>query len=286
MAGLPDDQRAALVLTQFGDVSHAEIARALGCPREKVKALVFQARDSLATARVARDTPCAEIREQLATRHGGALRRTVLRRHLRECKGCRGFRDSVRAQRRNLRLLLPLAPVGGLKRALISTLFGPGGGVTGGAAVSAGGLTGTGLVATALATVAIPAPPPSRWPWPHPATRANRRTKYRRQQESPSHQRLRLHQHNAWLQAVPVRWTPPSVAPASRNRDDNDPLASPKSAVPDRAAQASSRTEADAARTSQSSRAVRAPKRQPGAQPGRTTERAPSDAAAQAVARQ
>jgi RNA polymerase sigma factor (sigma-70 family) len=34
VAHLPEDQRAALVLAELGDVSHDEIARILGCPRE------------------------------------------------------------------------------------------------------------------------------------------------------------------------------------------------------------------------------------------------------------
>src|SRR6476646_426852 len=64
---LPDDQRAALVLFELGDESHEQIAAVLGVRREKVKALVFQAREALLRARTARETPCAEIREQLAT---------------------------------------------------------------------------------------------------------------------------------------------------------------------------------------------------------------------------
>ena len=68
---LPDDQRAALVLFELGDESHEQIAAVLGVRREKVKALVFQAREALMRARDARETPCVEIREQLATRAAG-----------------------------------------------------------------------------------------------------------------------------------------------------------------------------------------------------------------------
>jgi RNA polymerase sigma factor (sigma-70 family) len=89
MRRLPEDQRAALVLAELDSLSHEEIGEALGVPREKVKALVFQARESLVASRNARETDCAEIREQLATQRGGALRRGNLRRHLRECAGCR-----------------------------------------------------------------------------------------------------------------------------------------------------------------------------------------------------
>jgi hypothetical protein len=122
-----------------------------------VKALVFQARASLTAGRAARETSCAEIQEQLRTLRGGALRRTVLRRHLRECPSCRAFRETVRIRRRQLGLLLPVAPMIGLKRAVLGALFGSGGGGAGGAALTAGALSGAGLAATALVIVAIPA---------------------------------------------------------------------------------------------------------------------------------
>jgi RNA polymerase sigma factor (sigma-70 family) len=160
VAQLPDDQRAALVLAELGDVSHEEIARILVCPREKVKALVFQARSSLVASRDARETPCADIREQLANLRGGALRRTTLRRHLRDCPSCRAFREQVRVQRRALGLLLPVAPGVGLKRMVLGGVFGSGAGGAGGAggaAVTAAGLNFGGLAAAALVIVAIPA---------------------------------------------------------------------------------------------------------------------------------
>ena len=69
----------------------------LDVPRPKVKALVFQARESLLANRTARETDCAEIRRQLATERGAALRRGNLRRHLHDCSGCREYRAHVRA---------------------------------------------------------------------------------------------------------------------------------------------------------------------------------------------
>ncbi|MBW3652744.1 MAG: RNA polymerase sigma factor, partial [Actinobacteria bacterium] len=72
---LPEDQRAALVLAELEALSHKEIADILGVPPSKVKALVFQARESLMIRRQARDTSCGEIREQLSVLRGGALRR-------------------------------------------------------------------------------------------------------------------------------------------------------------------------------------------------------------------
>src|SRR5215208_617652 len=66
---LPEEQRAALVLAELGDLSHEEIAVALGVRTAKVKALIFQAREALVARRAARETDCTAIREQLATLH-------------------------------------------------------------------------------------------------------------------------------------------------------------------------------------------------------------------------
>ena len=140
---LPEDQRAALVLAELGSLSHEDIADVVGCPRSKVKALVFQARRSLAASRLARETPCSDVREQLATLAGGALRRGPLRRHLRECPGCREFEAEVRRQRRTMAALLPVIPSAGLKSAILTEL-GIGGG--GAAAAGAGALGGLGTV--------------------------------------------------------------------------------------------------------------------------------------------
>jgi RNA polymerase sigma factor (sigma-70 family) len=106
---LPDDQRAAIALTELGALSHREVAMALGVPTNKVKALVFQARESLTAMRAARDTDCSVIREQLQTLRGGALRRGNLRRHLHDCPACREFRDGLVHRRDELAVI----PAGG-----------------------------------------------------------------------------------------------------------------------------------------------------------------------------
>ena len=136
---LPDEQRAALVLAEIDALSHEQIGEALGIPREKVKALVFQARESLVASRAARDTACADIREQLANGRGGALRRSNLRRHLRECAGCRDFRKLVERQRRQLAALIPVIPTVALKQGVLTGSVGAGAGT---------GFAGGGLLAT------------------------------------------------------------------------------------------------------------------------------------------
>jgi RNA polymerase sigma factor (sigma-70 family) len=157
---LPDDQREALVLAELGALGHDHIADVIGCPKEKVKALVFQARSSLSASREARETPCAQIREELATRRGGALRRSHLRRHLRDCPGCRHFRSEVERQRKAMALLLPVAPTAALKQTVLAGTLGgsAAAGAAGGSGLLAGGLGALatkGAAAKAVAIIAI-----------------------------------------------------------------------------------------------------------------------------------
>lgn len=180
LARLPEQQRAALVLCELGALSHDEVALALGVRRDKVKALVFQARESLAGWRQARTADCGEIREQLATLRGAALRRGPLRRHLDTCPGCREFRDEVRRQREMMAVLLPVVPSVALKAKVLGAVAAGGSGLAGagagvgagagtlaaaggagaGAGAAAGGLlagAGGGLAAKVLAVAAVAA---------------------------------------------------------------------------------------------------------------------------------
>jgi RNA polymerase sigma factor (sigma-70 family) len=148
---LPDEQRAALLLAEVGDLSHAEVAGVLGCEVPRVKALVFRARSALIARREARETPCEQVREQLATLRGGSLRRTELRLHLRDCPGCRAYREQVKQQRRMLAAALPVAPTLGLKTSVLAAAGIGGGSAGGGAAAGLAGAVGS----TTLAKVAL-----------------------------------------------------------------------------------------------------------------------------------
>jgi RNA polymerase sigma factor (sigma-70 family) len=137
---LPEDQRAALLLSEAGDLSHAEVAGVLGCEVANVKALVFRARSGLIQRRDARETACAEIREQLANLRGSSLRRNGLRHHLRSCAGCRDYREQVGHQRRMLAAALPVVPSLDLRSSVLAA-SGLGGG-SAGAGLAAGVSTG------------------------------------------------------------------------------------------------------------------------------------------------
>jgi RNA polymerase sigma factor (sigma-70 family) len=154
---LPDDQRAALVLFELGDHSHDEIAAVLGVRREKVKALVFQARSALLRARKARDASCVEIREQLASLLGGLPKRGIVRAHVDRCEACTAFQHEVRRQRSAIAAILPVVPTAGLKASVLGFALGGGGGAAAltGATVGGGGAAaGGGVVALGTAGVA------------------------------------------------------------------------------------------------------------------------------------
>ena len=141
---LAEDQRAALVLAELGDLSHNEIGAVLGCPPKKVKALVFQAREALVADRDARCIPCTQIRGLLETATASMLRRASLRRHLRQCPPCEAYRLAVSGGRGGLGALLPVAPTAGLKAAVLGAA-GLGGGESASAAVAmAGAASGAG----------------------------------------------------------------------------------------------------------------------------------------------
>ena len=57
LGDLPENQRAALLLTELEDLSHAEAATVLDCEPSQVKGLVFRAREGLIERRDARSAP-------------------------------------------------------------------------------------------------------------------------------------------------------------------------------------------------------------------------------------
>ena len=149
----------SLVLAEMDALTHEQIGEVLGVSREKVKALVFQAREALIASRSARETDCEEIREQLATARGGALRRGTLRRHLSECPGCRDYRREIQHQRRRIAAILPVAPTLALKEGILVATVGGAAAGAGGVAAGGGLLAGTsalkGLGAKALVTAVV-----------------------------------------------------------------------------------------------------------------------------------
>ena len=131
---LPLEQRESLLLSELGELPHTAVAQVLGCEVARVKSLVFRARSALIAGRKARAKPCDEVREQLANLRGGALRRNELRLHLRDCSGCREYRDEVRRQRELLAAALPVSPGSGFELSVLAAAgIGGAGAAVGGA---------------------------------------------------------------------------------------------------------------------------------------------------------
>ena len=164
---LPDDQRAALVLFELGDYSHAEIASVLDVRRENVKALIFQAREGLMRGRTARESPCSEVRERMASARGKIPARGQVRAHIDRCAPCRAYEHEVHRQRSALALIIPIALSGKLKASVLSSaahgsagaasVAGAGGGTAAAAGAGTGtaGFAGASAVGSASATGAV-----------------------------------------------------------------------------------------------------------------------------------
>ena len=164
---LPDDQRAALVLFELGDYSHAEIASVLDVRCENVKALIFQAREGLMRGRTARESPCSEVRERMASARGKIPARGQVRAHIDRCASCRAYEHEVRRQRSALALIIPIALSGKLKASVLSSaahgsagaagVAGAGGGTAAAAGAGTGtaGFAGASAVGSASATGAV-----------------------------------------------------------------------------------------------------------------------------------
>jgi len=114
LADLPENQRSALVMRELGGHSYDEIGGTLGVDEDAVRGLVSRARLSLRSVRASRDLDCEVVREGLAEELDGRRRDATVRRHLRECGGCRDFGSGLRGDARALRGILPAGGLGPL----------------------------------------------------------------------------------------------------------------------------------------------------------------------------
>ena len=84
---LSEAQRSALVLREFGGLSHVEIAESLETTPARAKALILQAREALGVFRTGRDLSCTEVVRRVALGDGRVLRSREVVAHLRQCGG-------------------------------------------------------------------------------------------------------------------------------------------------------------------------------------------------------
>ncbi len=145
---LPEQQRSALLMRELGGMPYTDIAGALGTSVAAVKSLLVRARVGLAQAAEARDTACAEIREELILAHDRGVRASGLaRRHMHECAPCRAFRTEIRGVSRKFAAMV--APIGpfGMAAHLLGFGGGSGAAAAGGGAGAGAGAAGAGAAA-------------------------------------------------------------------------------------------------------------------------------------------
>ncbi len=158
---LPEQQRSALLMRELDGLTYAELADALDTSVPAIKSLLVRARVGLVEAEEARDAACVDIRADLVRSHGRGVRTSGRsRRHLRDCDGCRAYRQGLRGVDQGLAALVP---GGAGPLATVAKLLGIGGASSGaaagaGAGAGAGGtaaVAGGATAATATATKVV-----------------------------------------------------------------------------------------------------------------------------------
>jgi RNA polymerase sigma factor (sigma-70 family) len=124
---LPEGQRMALLMRELGGHSYSEIAEFLATDEEAVKGLIARARVGLRTYREATELSCTSARSTIAEEPDGRRYDKTIRRHLRGCAACRGYREALRDDAKALRAALPIQA----------------------GTVATGGLSGTGMLSAA-----------------------------------------------------------------------------------------------------------------------------------------
>jgi RNA polymerase sigma factor (sigma-70 family) len=147
---LPETQRTALLLREIDALSYDQIAEAMDTTIPSVKSLLVRARVSLAEAAESRLLTCEEVRLELGQVAEGLARTTApVRRHLKACDRCRGFRGELRKTTRALAAVYPIGPLVFLKKLWVAKASIGGAGAAG-AAASGGAAGGTGVAGVAM----------------------------------------------------------------------------------------------------------------------------------------
>jgi RNA polymerase sigma factor (sigma-70 family) len=156
---LPETQKTALLLREIDALSYEQIAEAMETTIPSVKSLLVRARVSLAEAAEARTLTCDQVREELGEVAEGLRRSTApVRRHVRGCERCQGFKVMLRSTNRALAAVFPVAPLLLFKKALLTqfgmTASAGAGGAAGAAAATVATTGGSSVMSAGISTIA------------------------------------------------------------------------------------------------------------------------------------
>ena len=159
---LAETQKTALLLREIDALSYDQIAEVMDTTVPSVKSLLVRARVSLAEAAEARLLTCEEVRDELGEVAEGLKRTTPpVRRHLRTCEQCQGFRKHLRTNNKALAAIMPIAPLLLLKKLILAHLgtatAAGGGGAAAGAGGAAAGAGAAGMLQAGASAVATKA---------------------------------------------------------------------------------------------------------------------------------
>jgi RNA polymerase sigma factor (sigma-70 family) len=168
---LPETQRTALLLREIDQLSYDEIALAMQTTVPSVKSLLVRARIGLAESGQARLLTCEEVQVTLAEAAEGIGKASgPARKHVRDCKACKAFRDQLRSDRKAMAALFPIGLIAFFKHGVLAKIFGGGsaaGTAAGGSGAGAGaagavggasaasGITGVGMLGGAIGAKAV-----------------------------------------------------------------------------------------------------------------------------------
>ncbi len=154
---LPETQRTALLLREIDQLSYEEIAQAMQTTIPSVKSLLVRARIGLAESGQSRLLTCDEVQLTLAEAAEGIGKASgATRKHVRDCDGCKAFRDQLRSDRKAMAALFPVGLIALFKQGVLAKIFG-GGSAAGSAAGGTGavGAAGGASAASGMSGISI-----------------------------------------------------------------------------------------------------------------------------------
>ena len=170
---LPERQRSALVMRELAGLDFEEISEAFGTSAGVARQTLYEARQSLRQMEEGREMGCMTVQRAISDADGRVTRRRDIRAHVRDCAGCRAFRDDIVRRRESFGVLapLPLAVSAGLLQGVLGGQAGggaaaaagigaggagsAGGGVLGAVGSAAGQVAATSVAVKSVAAVAV-----------------------------------------------------------------------------------------------------------------------------------
>jgi RNA polymerase sigma factor (sigma-70 family) len=152
---LPERQRGALVMRELSGLGFEQIGEAFGTSAAVARQTVYEARLSLRQLEAGREMTCEKVMHELSEADGRVTRRRDIQAHLRDCRDCRAFGESIAARHRDLASIAPLpaAASGALLHSLLAGKAGAG--LGGSVAVGVGKTAAGSLAVKSAATVAV-----------------------------------------------------------------------------------------------------------------------------------